>query len=91
MVARRQANPLRRHALDRTPETLASEVIELVKGRLAVTDLGIGNCPTFHRTATASRSSRFNPGGAEPGVWLMEADGWTRALGELWKAQMVTR
>jgi RNA polymerase sigma factor (sigma-70 family) len=49
-------------------------------GRPAITDLGPGNCPTF---SPDSKKIAFllNPGaqaGAEPGVWVMDADGSQR-------------
>jgi RNA polymerase sigma factor (sigma-70 family) len=52
------------------------KMIELVNGRLELTDLGLGNCPTFSpaddRIAFLNNSSE---GGDEVGVWLMQADG----------------
>ncbi|MFI5454520.1 MAG: TolB family protein [Isosphaerales bacterium] len=58
------------------------KAIELVEGQLTVTDLGVGNCPTF---APAGDRIAFllNHGGvpgAEAGVWLMQTDGSQRRL-----------
>ncbi len=78
----------RRIAFDATPWTEWSlsrlKTIEIADGRLAVSDLGFGNCPTFSpagdRIAFLNNS---NVGGAESGVWLMQADGsQRRMLGE---------
>jgi len=56
------------------------KAIELVRGKLTVTDLGVGNCPT---SSPAGDRIAFllNHGGvpgAEAGVWLMQADGSQR-------------
>jgi hypothetical protein len=51
--------------------------IELVAGESKVTDLGVGNCPTWS-PAGDQIAFFLNPGGvpdAEPGVWLMNVDG----------------
>jgi Tol biopolymer transport system component len=60
------------------------KTFELDGGRLVTTDLGLGNCPTFSpsddRIAFLNNS---NVGGAELGVWLMQADGsGRRSLGD---------
>ena len=58
------------------------KVIELANGRLELTDLGLGNCPTF--SPTDDRIAFLNNstvGGAEVGVWLMHADGSQRRAG----------
>ena len=48
--------------------------IELVEGRLTVTDLGTGNCPTF--SAADDRIAFLsNAEGVPNGIWLMNADG----------------
>jgi Tol biopolymer transport system component len=54
--------------------------IEVLAGKLTVTDLGVGNCPT---SSPGSDRIAFllNSGGvpgAEPGVWLMQTDGSRR-------------
>ena len=48
--------------------------IELVEGRLSVTDLGAGNCPTFS-PADDRIAFLSNAEGARTGIWLMNADG----------------
>jgi Tol biopolymer transport system component len=57
------------------------KVIELVEGRLTMSDLGTGNCPSFSpgddRIVFLNNSS---VDGAELGVWLMGADGTGRRL-----------
>ena len=57
------------------------KAIELVDGRLAITDLGLGNCPTL--SPAGDRIAFLNNstvGGAEQGVWIMNADGSRRRL-----------
>ena len=54
--------------------------IELAAGELKMSDLGVGNCPTWS-PAGDQIAFFLNPGGvpdAEPGVWLMNADGSQR-------------
>jgi Tol biopolymer transport system component len=58
------------------------KAIELIGGKLTVTDLGVGNCPT---SSPAGDRIAFwlNPGGvpgAEAGIWLMKTDGSQRRL-----------
>jgi hypothetical protein len=50
------------------------ESIELVEGRLSVTDLGTGNCPTFS-PADDRIAFLSNAEGVPSGIWLMNADG----------------
>jgi Tol biopolymer transport system component len=52
------------------------KVLEVIEGRLTMTDLGIGNCPTF---SPDDRRIAFlyNPG-PPVGVWVMHADGSER-------------
>jgi Tol biopolymer transport system component len=57
------------------------KVIELAQGRVTMSDLGLGNCPTF--SPSDDRIAFLNNsgvGGAELGVWLMRADGSGRRL-----------
>ncbi len=70
-------------ALNQLPSTHL-KVLELVDGKLALTDLGLGNCPTFSPTDDRiAFLNNSNAGGAELGVWLMQADGSERrALGD---------
>jgi hypothetical protein len=56
------------------------KAIELIAGQLTVTDLGVGNCPTFS-PAGDEIAFLLNYGGipgAQGGVWLMRADGSQR-------------
>jgi Tol biopolymer transport system component len=56
------------------------KTIQLVDGRLTVTDLGVGNCPTFS-PGNDQIAFLLNPGAvpnAQPGIWLMQADGSVR-------------
>jgi RNA polymerase sigma factor (sigma-70 family) len=57
------------------------KVIELAHGRLEINDLGLGNCPGFSpnddRIVFLNNS---HAGGAQSGVWLMQADGSERRL-----------
>ena len=57
------------------------KVLELAHGRLELSDRGLGNCPTFSptddRIAFLNNSSE---GGAQTGVWLMQADGSNRRM-----------
>lgn len=68
----------------RTTEVQLSrlKVIELIGGELRLTDLGVGNCPTF--SPAADRIAFWlNPGGlpgAQAGIWLMQSDGSQRRL-----------
>jgi hypothetical protein len=48
--------------------------IELVEGRLSVTDLGTGNCPSFS-PADDRIAFLSNAEGVPSGIWLMNADG----------------
>ena len=48
--------------------------IELVEGRLSVTGLGPGNCPTFS-PADDRIAFLSNAPGVPTGIWLMNADG----------------
>jgi hypothetical protein len=79
----------RRILFDATPGTQWSltrlESIDLYEGRLTVTDLGTGNCPTF--SSTDDRIAFLsNADGVQTGVWLMKADGsGRRLLGEYGK------
>ncbi len=53
------------------------KTIELFEGQLMMTDLGVGNCPTFS-PAGDQIAFFLNPGaieGAQPGIWLMNIDG----------------
>jgi Tol biopolymer transport system component len=50
------------------------KAIELVEGRLTVTDLGTGNCPTFS-PADDRIAFLSNAEGVPTGIWLMNADG----------------
>jgi Tol biopolymer transport system component len=70
-------------ALNQVPSTHL-KVIELVDGKLAMTDLGLGNCPTFSPTDDRiAFLNNSNAAGAGMGVWLMQADGsQRRALGD---------
>ena len=68
----------------RTTEVQLSRLksIELIGGQLRLTDLGVGNCPTFS-PAGDRIAFWLNPGGvpgAEAGVWLMQTDGSQRRL-----------
>jgi hypothetical protein len=55
--------------------------IELVGRQLAMTDLGLGNCPTFSPSDDRIAFLNNSPAdGAELGVWLMQADGSGRRL-----------
>ena len=57
------------------------KVIELAQGRFELTDLGLGNCPTF--SPTDDRIAFLNNssvGGAQLGVWIMQADGSHRRV-----------
>jgi hypothetical protein len=53
------------------------KMIELSAGELKMTDLGVGNCPTF--SPEGDQITFFlNPGGApglDPGIWSMNLDG----------------
>ena len=58
------------------------KAIEVIAGKLTVTDLGVGNCPT---SSPAGDRIAFllNSGGvpgAHAGIWLMQADGSQRRL-----------
>jgi RNA polymerase sigma factor (sigma-70 family) len=73
-----------RIAFDATPGTNWSQshlmVVEVRDGRPVFRDLGPGNCPNF---SPDDKQIAFllNPGaqrGAEPGVWMMDADGSNR-------------
>ena len=68
----------RRILYDATPGTqwVVSRLksIELVDGRLSVTDLGTGNCPTFSK-ADDRIAFLSNVDGIQSGIWLMNADG----------------
>ncbi len=58
------------------------KALELIEGRLVLTDLGPGNCPTFSPTNDRI-SFLLNDGAvpnAESGVWMMRADGLERRL-----------
>ena len=71
---------------DATPGTQFNlthlEAFELVQGRLVLTELGPGNCPTF--SPTNDRIAFLLNAGAvldtESGVWMMQADGLNRRL-----------
>ena len=73
----------RRIVFDATPGTewrlSRLQSIDLREGRLTVTDLGTGNCPTF-----SSGDDRIaflsNADGEQNGVWLINADGSDRRL-----------
>jgi len=73
----------RRILFDATPGTQWSltrlESIDLDEGRLIVTDLGTGNCPTFS-PADDRIAFLSNADGAQTGVWLMKSDGSERRL-----------
>jgi len=66
----------------RTTEVHLSHLkaIELVGGKLTVTDLGVGNCPTSSPSGdrVAFLLNHGGVPGAEAGVWLMQADGSQR-------------
>jgi hypothetical protein len=68
----------RRILYDATPGTqwdvTRLKSIELVEGRLSVTDLGTGNCPTFS-LADDHIAFLSNFQGVPTGIWLMNADG----------------
>jgi WD40-like Beta Propeller Repeat len=71
------------------PEKVAlahMKAIELVGGRLTVTDLGVGNCPAFS-PAGDQIAFLLNGGGvpgARSGIWLMRADGSERRRLNSW-------
>jgi RNA polymerase sigma factor (sigma-70 family) len=73
----------RRILFDATPGTQWSlsrlQSIEIREGRVTVTDIGTGNCPTFS-PADDRITFLSNADGAENGVWLMNADGSDRRL-----------
>ena len=50
--------------------------IEVDGGRLAMRDLGLGNSPTF--SPAGDRIAFLLNSGAEPGIWMMNADGSER-------------
>ncbi len=52
------------------------KVLEVIEGRLTMTDLGIGNCPTFSPD-DGRIAFLYNPG-PPVGVWVMHADGSER-------------
>jgi hypothetical protein len=68
----------RRILFDATPGTqwvvTRLKSIELLEGRLSVTDLGAGNCPTFS-PADDRIAFLSNVEGVPTGIWLMNADG----------------
>ncbi len=68
----------RRIVLDATPgreyRLSRLESIDLVEGRLKITDLGTGNCPTFS-PADDRIAFLSNADDGERGVWMMNADG----------------
>jgi RNA polymerase sigma factor (sigma-70 family) len=73
-----------RIAFDSTPGTDWSQshlmVVEIRDGRPVFRDLGPGNCPNFSPN-DEQIAFLLNPGaqrGAEPGVWVMDADGSNR-------------
>jgi dipeptidyl aminopeptidase/acylaminoacyl peptidase len=73
----------RRILFDATPGTQWGlsrlQAIDLGEGRLTVTDLGAGDCPTFSRDDDRV-AFLSNADGVESGVWLMKADGSDRRL-----------
>jgi WD40-like Beta Propeller Repeat len=73
----------RRILFDATPRSQWSlsrlQAIDLGEGRLTVTDLGAGDCPTFSRDNDRI-AFLSNVAGVESGVWLMKADGSDRRL-----------
>ena len=73
----------RRILFDATPRSQWSlsrlQAIDLGEGRLTVTDLGAGDCPTFSRDDDRV-AFLSNADGVESGVWLMKADGSDRRL-----------
>jgi hypothetical protein len=73
----------RRVLFDATPGNQWSltrlQSIELRDGRLTVTDLGTGNCPTFS-PANDRIAFLSDADGVDNGVWLMKADGSDRHL-----------
>jgi Tol biopolymer transport system component len=56
------------------------KAIELVGGKLTISDLGVGNCPTSSPTGDRIAFLLNHGGvpGAEAGVWLMQGDGSQR-------------
>jgi len=65
------------------PEEVARahmKAIELVAGKLTMTDLGVGNCPTFSpaRDQIAFLLNSGGVPGAQGGLWLMKPDGSER-------------
>jgi Tol biopolymer transport system component len=54
--------------------------IDLVEGRLQLSDLGLGNCPTLSRVGDRI-AFLSNAGAEERGLWLMDADGERSVLG----------
>jgi RNA polymerase sigma factor (sigma-70 family) len=63
------------------PRATRLKVIELAEGRLKLTDLGPGNCPTFSPADDhIAFLNNSNVGGAAVAVWRMQADGSDRRM-----------